>query len=86
MIRLGETGVDHLEPVRAIFRAAPFVADLGIEPTAVGEGRCESVLVLQPRHHQHTGHVHAGVLTTLADHTAGANRRTVRQLEPPLRY
>jgi uncharacterized protein (TIGR00369 family) len=28
--------------------------------------------VLQPRHLQHTGQVHAGVVTTLADHTAGA--------------
>jgi uncharacterized protein (TIGR00369 family) len=64
--------MDALEHVRAIFARAPFVADLGIEPTAVGEGRCETALVLQPRHLQHTGQVHAGVITTLADHTAGA--------------
>jgi len=63
--------VDSLETARAIFRAAPFVADLGIEPIAMGDGRCETELVLQPRMLQHTGQAHAGVLTTLADHTAG---------------
>jgi uncharacterized protein (TIGR00369 family) len=68
--------MDALERTRAIFAQAPFVADLGIEPTAVGEGRCETRLVLQPRHLQHTGQVHAGVVTTLADHTAGAAAQT----------
>jgi uncharacterized protein (TIGR00369 family) len=65
--------LDHaIETARAIFRAAPFVADLGIEPTAVAAGRCETQLVLQPRLMQHTGQAHAGVVATLADHTAGA--------------
>jgi uncharacterized protein (TIGR00369 family) len=61
-----------LDRVRAIFREAPFVADLGIEPTAIETGRCETTLALQPRMLQHTGQGHAGVVTTLADHTAGA--------------
>ena len=61
-----------LERVRAIFREAPFVVDLGIEPVSIEPGRCETVLVLQPRMGQHTGQAHAGVVTTLADHTAGA--------------
>jgi uncharacterized protein (TIGR00369 family) len=69
--------MDTLELARAIFAKAPFVADLGIEPTALGEGRCETTLALQPRHLQHTGQVHAGVVTTLADHTAGAAAQSV---------
>ena len=61
-----------LETARKVFRAAPFVADVGIEPTSVGEGVCETVLELAPRHLQHGGQVHAGVITTMADHSAGA--------------
>ena len=67
-----DSAMDSLEHARAIFAQAPFVADLGIEPTAVAKGRIETRLALQPRHLQHTGQVHAGVVTTLADHTAGA--------------
>jgi len=61
-----------LAQCQAMFRSAPFVADLGIEADAIETGVCHSHLVLQPRHLQHTGVVHAGVLTTIADHTAGA--------------
>jgi uncharacterized protein (TIGR00369 family) len=67
-----ERALDSLEQARVFFAQAPFVVDLGIEPTALAEGRCETRLALQPRHLQHTGQVHAGVVTTLADHTAGA--------------
>jgi uncharacterized protein (TIGR00369 family) len=61
-----------LRAAREVFRAAPFVADVGIQPTAVGEGQCETILELQPRHLQVDGQVHAGVITTMADHSAGA--------------
>lgn len=57
--------------VQAMFRTAPFVADLGVEPTAAADGTCESVLPLQARHLQQSGVAHAGVVATLADHTAG---------------
>ena len=69
--------MDPIESARAVFREAPFIVDLGIEPTAMGEGRCETVLAVQPRMLQHTGQVHAGVVTTLADHTAGAAAQSV---------
>lgn len=55
-----------------IFAKAPFVADLGIVPTEVGDGRVSSRLALRPRHLQHTGVVHAGVMVTMADHSMGA--------------
>ena len=66
-----------LDAARRIFAAAPFIADLGVEPVAVAAGECETQLVLQPRHLQHTGQVHAGVVTTMADHTAGAAAQTL---------
>lgn len=62
---------------QAMFNGAPFVADLGLQATAVAPGECHSRLLLQPRHLQHTGVVHAGVITTLADHTAGAAAQTI---------
>ena len=61
-----------LDTARAVFRAAPFVADVGIVPTGVGPGECETELQLLPRHMQGGGQVHAGVITTMADHSAGA--------------
>lgn len=66
-----------LDTLRRFFASAPFMADLGIEPTAVQPGRVDSVLELQPRHFQHTGQVHAGVMVTMADHSMGAAAQTV---------
>ena len=65
-----------LPTVRGFFQAAPFMVDLGVEPVAVAEGRVTTVLPIQPRHFQHTGQVHAGVMATLADHTMGAAAQT----------
>lgn len=62
---------------RALFARAPFIADLGIEPVAVGEGRVEAELRLAARHYQHTGQVHAGVMVTLADHSMGIAAQTL---------
>jgi uncharacterized protein (TIGR00369 family) len=59
------------ELIRRGFDGAPFVKDVGLEFVACGPGWCEAALNLQPRHLQHTGVVHAGVITTLADHCAG---------------
>lgn len=66
-----------LEAVRAFFRLAPFMLDLGVEPLAVGPGRLTTELVLAPRHLQHTGQAHAGVSATLADHSMGAAAQTL---------
>jgi uncharacterized protein (TIGR00369 family) len=69
--------IPTLEQARAFFRRAAFIADLGVEVDAIGPGVCETSLVVAPRMLQHSGQVHAGVLTTLADHTAGAAAQTV---------
>lgn len=62
----------YREAVQAIFSAAPFIADLGIALDEVEPGRCSSSLALAGRHLQQDGFVHAGVVATMADHTAGA--------------
>lgn len=49
----------ELGALRELFRKAPFMADLGVEPVLGAEGRIHTVLRLAPRHLQHTGQVHA---------------------------
>jgi uncharacterized protein (TIGR00369 family) len=61
-----------LDALREMFRAAPFIASLGVELESVSAGRCHTTLRLRPWHLQQNGVVHAGVIATLADHTAGA--------------
>jgi uncharacterized protein (TIGR00369 family) len=66
-----------LDALREFFRSAPFMADLGIEPIEAAAGRVVTQLTLMPRHHQHTGVVHAGVAGAMADHTMGAAAQTL---------
>jgi uncharacterized protein (TIGR00369 family) len=56
---------------------APFIADLGVTLSAVGPDWLETELAIVPRFRQQHGYVHAGVVTTLADHTAGGAASTV---------
>lgn len=65
------------EIVAAIFGRAAFIRDLGIELVGHGPGWCETRLAVQPRHRQQDSFVHAGVLATMADHTAGAAAGTL---------
>jgi uncharacterized protein (TIGR00369 family) len=60
-----------------IFDDAAHVRALGITLADLGPGWCETHLVVAPHHLQQTGVVHAGVLATLADHTAGAAGTTL---------
>lgn len=59
------------DELREIFKAAPFIASLGVELESVAGGECRTVLRVRREHRQQTGVVHAGVIATLADHTAG---------------
>ena len=67
----------YREDVQRIFESAGHVQALGIQLTDVGPGWCETHLDVTPDHLQQTDIVHAGVLATLADHTAGAAGSTV---------
>jgi acyl-coenzyme A thioesterase PaaI-like protein len=74
---------DYAEYVRAIFASAPFIRDLGIELVDLGPGSCETALTIAPRLLQQHGFVHAGVTTTLADHTAGGAAGTLIGADEP---
>lgn len=71
---------DFKEEVAAIFHKARFIQELGVELVDLGPGWVETRLAVQPRHLQQDDFIHAGVQTTLADHTAGAAASTV--IEP----
>ena len=61
--------------VRHIFDNAPFMREVGFELTAIEDGWCETQLIPDRRHHQQHGLVHAGVMATMCDHTAGCAAR-----------
>jgi uncharacterized protein (TIGR00369 family) len=71
-MQLESANPNYRKAVEHGFRDAAFISSVGIELADVGPGWCESVLRIEPRHLQHTGVIHAGVQTTMADHTAGA--------------
>ena len=68
----------YVQAVQAIFASAPFIADLGIALDGVEPGRCSSSLAIAGRHLQQDGFIHAGVVATMADHTAGACAGTLK--------
>jgi uncharacterized protein (TIGR00369 family) len=63
--------------VRAIVDKAAFIGHLGIALGALRPGWCETTLEVEPRHLQQNGYLHAGVLATMGDHTAGAAAGTL---------
>ena len=63
--------------VEAIFDKAPFMKLLGVRLSDVSDGVVETELILTADLKQQHGFAHAGVVSTLADHTAGAAATTV---------
>ena len=70
-----ESDSERHRRVAAIFESAGFLQVLGVQLDAVGPGTCATSLTLTPAMRQQHGFVHAGVVTTLADHTAGGAAR-----------
>lgn len=68
---------NYTQELKALWGSSNFITDLGIECKAFGPGWCESTLPLSQRHLQHSQIVHAGVLATILDNTAGAAAFTV---------
>ncbi len=62
----------YRERVRGIVANAPFMRELGLEFDDVGPGWCLTRLAVERRHWQQDGYIHAGVLASVADHTAGS--------------
>ncbi|MEW5725598.1 MAG: PaaI family thioesterase [Thermodesulfobacteriota bacterium] len=51
--------------------ARGFIAYCGFQAVAAGPGYFESRVAVRDEHRQQDGFIHAGVMATLADHTAG---------------
>ena len=64
--------------VRA-FAASAFLVENGIRFVDCGPGWCEASVALTSRHLQHTGVPHAGIVATIADHTAGGAAMTLAE-------
>ena len=69
----------YRERLESMFSKANFIRHLGAELVDVGPGWCETALPVRPEHLQQDDLVHAGVLATLADHTAGCASGTVSE-------
>jgi uncharacterized protein (TIGR00369 family) len=70
-----ETDEERFRRVAVIFETANFLRTLGVRLEAVGPDSCETSLLPTPALYQQHGFVHGGVITTLADHTAGGAAR-----------
>ena len=87
--RSNKNGTQHQEEpasepqsqIEKVLANAPFIADLGITLVRFGPDWLETELAIVPRLRQQHGYVHAGVITTLADHTAGGAASTQIGLE-----
>lgn len=65
---------DRIAP---LFDLAPFIQLVGYRLVDAGEGWVETALTLDDGHLQQHGYAHAGVVTTMGDHTAGGAASTV---------
>lgn len=65
----------------ALFAESPFMVDLGVRLVDANVGWCETEMLIESRHLQHSGVVHAGVQASLADNTAGAAGLSVVDVE-----
>jgi len=54
-----------------------FPALCGFQVRYAGKGKFQSSLELRPEHKQQDGFVHAGLIATMADHTAGYSAYTI---------
>ncbi len=75
MIGSGSMNPAKAAKVRQIFDDAPFIREMGVNLTSIEDGWCETHLVPDRRHRQQHGLVHAGVLASMCDHTAGCAAR-----------
>ncbi|MCE9597687.1 MAG: PaaI family thioesterase [Spirochaetia bacterium] len=62
---------EFLKRVHEIFDRAPFIRDIGLKLESAEIGRAVTSLEIKEKHMQQNNFVHAGVLSTMADHTAG---------------
>lgn len=66
-----------LDRVREMWRTSKFPMHVGIELVDMAPGRIDARIAVAEHHGQSQAFVHAGVITTLADHCAGAAGATL---------
>ncbi len=71
--RLKPRNPDFAATAHSIFESAPFIREVGYQLVSIEPGRAETSLVLAEKHLQQNNFVHAGVVATMADHTAGGS-------------
>lgn len=77
IFRRGGAASELQSRIEKVLANAPFIADLGVTLVGVGPSWLETQLEVVSRLRQQHGYVHAGVVTTLADHTAGGAASTL---------
>ncbi|MCX7770997.1 MAG: PaaI family thioesterase [Proteobacteria bacterium] len=65
------------EKVLALFEDANFIKGIGIQPVRVKEGALKTKLNITSFHLQQHQFIHAGVISAIADHSAGAVATTL---------
>ncbi|MFX1298619.1 MAG: PaaI family thioesterase [Promethearchaeota archaeon] len=70
---------NYKESVKKILRGAPFIQYVGYELYDLGPGWCETSLNIKNHHLQQDNYIHAGIIATMADHTAGMASLTLVQ-------
>ncbi|AOP35513.1 phenylacetic acid degradation protein PaaI [Leptospira tipperaryensis] len=68
---------NYLDRVHKIFHQANFINLLEIQIDSVAPGELNSFVEIKDKHLQQNGYVHAGVISTLADHSAGGAAGTL---------
>ena len=68
---------DYRATIVHAFATSAFLVENGIRFVDCGPGWCEAAVAMTPRHLQHTGVPHAGIVATIADHTAGGAAMTL---------
>ncbi len=68
---------NYRKKTEAIFVDANFIKELGVKVIKIDIGFCETELLILDKHKQQHDFIHAGVIATLADHTAGAAATTL---------
>ena len=70
---------DYRATIVHAFATSAFLVENGIVLVDCGPGWCEAEVAMSSRHLQHTGVPHAGVIATIADHTAGGAAMTLAE-------
>jgi uncharacterized protein (TIGR00369 family) len=68
---------NYQDRVRNIFQKANFIRLLEIQVESITLGELRTFVDIQDKHLQQNGYVHAGVISTLADHSAGGAAGTL---------